>query len=41
MLTKLFDFFLLTWLGIRVKIVNAIPLSLRLSIPAGIGRFFI
>jgi adenine/guanine/hypoxanthine permease len=32
-------FLLLTWLGIREKIVNAIPLSLRLSIPAGIGLF--
>ena len=30
---------LLTWFGIRKKIVNAIPLSLRLSIPAGIGLF--
>ncbi len=34
-----FVFLLLTWLGIREKIVNAIPLSLRLSIPAGIGLF--
>lgn len=32
-------FLLLTWFGIREKIVNAIPLSLRLSIPAGIGLF--
>lgn len=32
-------FLILTWLGIREKIVNAIPLSLRLSIPAGIGLF--
>ncbi len=32
-------FLLLTWLGIREKIVNAIPLSLRLAIPAGIGLF--
>lgn len=32
-------FLLLTWLGIREKIVNAIPLPLRLSIPAGIGLF--
>lgn len=32
-------FLLLTLLGIREKIVNAIPLSLRLAIPAGIGLF--
>ena len=32
-------FLLLTWFGVREKIVNAIPLSLRLSIPAGIGLF--
>lgn len=32
-------FLLLTVVGIREKIVNAIPLSLRLAIPAGIGLF--
>jgi len=32
-------FFVLTLFGIREKIVDAIPLSLRLSIPAGIGLF--
>src|SRR5690625_6794402 len=33
-------FLLLTWLGLRKKIVDAIPLSLRMAIPAGIGLFF-
>jgi AGZA family xanthine/uracil permease-like MFS transporter len=32
-------FLILTFVGFREKIVNAIPLSLRLSIPAGIGLF--
>ena len=32
-------FLLLTVIGIREKIVNAIPLSLRLGIPVGIGFF--
>lgn len=32
-------FLLLTLVGFREKIVDAIPLSLRLSIPAGIGLF--
>lgn len=32
-------FLILTLVGFREKIVNAIPLSLRLSIPAGIGLF--
>lgn len=32
-------FLLLTFIGFREKIVNAIPISLRLSIPAGIGLF--
>lgn len=32
-------FLILTLAGIREKIVNAIPLSLRLAIPAGIGLF--
>ncbi|SMO51109.1 NCS2 family permease [Gracilimonas mengyeensis] len=32
-------FLVLTLAGIREKIVNAIPLSLRLAIPAGIGLF--
>lgn len=32
-------FLFLTWVGIREKIVSAIPISLRLSIPAGIGLF--
>ena len=32
-------FLILTFFGIRERIVQAIPLSLRLSIPAGIGLF--
>lgn len=32
-------FLLLTWLGLRKKIVDAIPLSLRMAIPVGIGLF--
>ena len=32
-------FFVLTILGVREKIVNAIPLSIRIAIPAGIGLF--
>lgn len=32
-------FMVLTLVGFREKIVNAIPISLRLSIPAGIGLF--
>jgi len=32
-------FLILTFFGIREKIVDAIPLSLRLAIPAGIGLF--
>ncbi len=32
-------FLVLTVIGIREKVVNAIPLSLRISIPAGIGLF--
>lgn len=34
-----FVFAILTFWGVREKIVNAIPLSLRLAIPAGIGLF--
>ena len=34
-----FIFAVLTFWGVREKIVNAIPLSLRLAIPAGIGLF--
>lgn len=34
-----FVFAVLTFWGVREKIVNAIPLSLRLAIPAGIGLF--
>lgn len=32
-------FLILTLIGVREKIVDAIPLSLRISIPAGIGLF--
>ncbi len=32
-------FFVLTIIGVREKIVNAIPLSIRIAIPAGIGLF--
>ncbi len=32
-------FLILTVLGVREKIVNAIPLSIRIAIPAGIGLF--